>query len=229
MELTPPTVATSAIARRTDATPGDAGAAANELAGDFETFLTLLTAQLKNQDPLKPMESTEFVAQLANFSSVEQQVRTNDRLDEIAAALGGDTSTGLAAWIGREVRAPGKAAFSGVPVEVEVQPLKDVDQAVLVVRNDFDQVVARRAVDPTAASVVWDGTNEAGTEAAHGVYALRPRDLPRRRDRGHPAGAGLRHGCGGPHERGRACSGARQWRTRAARGCDRPALGLARP
>jgi len=70
------------------------------------------------------------------------------------------------------VRAPGKAAFAGVPVEMEVQPLKDVDQAVLVVRNDFDQVVARRAVDPAAASVVWDGTNEAGTEAAHGIYSF---------------------------------------------------------
>ena len=56
---------------------------------DFTTFLKLLTAQLRNQDPLKPLDSTEFVAQLATFSSVEQQVKTNDTLATIQQLLGG--------------------------------------------------------------------------------------------------------------------------------------------
>lgn len=50
---------------------------------DYQTFLRLLVAQMKNQDPTKPMESTEYVAQLANFSNVEQAVRTNAKLDQI--------------------------------------------------------------------------------------------------------------------------------------------------
>ena len=83
MEITPTSAAAAATTKAQEPS-GEAADAANELAGDFETFLSLLTAQLRNQDPLKPMESTEFVAQLASFSAVEQQVRTNDRLDELA-------------------------------------------------------------------------------------------------------------------------------------------------
>jgi flagellar basal-body rod modification protein FlgD len=50
---------------------------------DYQTFLKLLVTEMKNQDPTKPMESTEYVAQLANFSNVEQNVRTNAKLDQI--------------------------------------------------------------------------------------------------------------------------------------------------
>lgn len=53
---------------------------------DYESFLKLLIAQLKNQDPTKPMDSTQFVSQLASFSAVEQQVATNTRLDQLLAS-----------------------------------------------------------------------------------------------------------------------------------------------
>jgi flagellar basal-body rod modification protein FlgD len=137
---------------------------------DFQTFLTLLTAQMRNQDPLKPLESTEFVAQLASFSTVEQQVRTNDRLDKIAEALGGGTAAGIAAWIGREVRAPVAANFQGLPVEVAVQPKEGADRAVLVVTNAADQEVARLPLDLAKDVVPWDGLTATGTTAANGSY-----------------------------------------------------------
>ena len=54
-----------------------------QIGGDFTTFLEMLTVQLKNQDPMNPMESSDFAVQLATFSSVEQQVQTNDLLKEI--------------------------------------------------------------------------------------------------------------------------------------------------
>jgi flagellar basal-body rod modification protein FlgD len=167
MEINPAGIAGAAAKSKTEE---NANAAA--VAGDFETFLTLLTSQMKNQDPLKPMESTEFVAQLASFSAVEQQVRTNDRLDDIFGALSGGSSAGMAEWIGREVRAPVKADFSGAPVEVAVAAEATADKAVLVVRNDFDQVVARRAFDPAATNVSWNGLDDSGTAAAHGRYGF---------------------------------------------------------
>ncbi len=76
------------IPQTTSATTSPAAATAKSeteksntaISGDFETFLKLLTTQMRNQDPLKPMDSTEFVAQLASFSAVEQQIRANDRL-----------------------------------------------------------------------------------------------------------------------------------------------------
>jgi flagellar basal-body rod modification protein FlgD len=169
MELNPTaaaaTTAAAAAAARTK-TETEAGAATS----DFQTFLQLLTAQLRNQDPLKPMESTEFVAQLASFSAVEQQVRTNDRLDRIAEMLSGGTPDGLAQWIGREVRAPVAANYQGVPVEVEVTPKEGADTAVLVVRNDFGQIVARKLVLPGSTLVTWDGSTDQGTMAANGSY-----------------------------------------------------------
>ena len=166
MEITPTTAATAAATRSTEQA-GSAGA----LAADFQTFLTLLTTQMKNQDPLKPMESTEFVAQLATFSGVEQQVRANDRLDAIIEVLGGGAA-GLAEWIGREVRAPGKAAFEGEPVEVGFAPVAGADKAWLVVRNDFDAIVARLPIDPAADTAAWDGTDGMGNAQPHGSYGF---------------------------------------------------------
>ena len=57
---------------------------------DFDAFLSLLTAQVRHQDPLAPLDSTQFVEQLATFSSLEQQVTTNEHLEAIAAMLAGE-------------------------------------------------------------------------------------------------------------------------------------------
>src|ERR1700754_3369758 len=50
---------------------------------DYQSFLKLLIAEMKNQDPSKPMDSTQYIAQLATFSQVEQSVQTNTKLDQI--------------------------------------------------------------------------------------------------------------------------------------------------
>ena len=71
------------------------------ISSDFETFLKMLTAQIKNQDPLKPMDPSEFATQLATFSSLEQQVLTNDRLEQISTILGSQGLTQHAHWIGK--------------------------------------------------------------------------------------------------------------------------------
>lgn len=165
MDVTPTSAAATPAAK-----PAPRADRAAVPASDFQTFLTLLTAQMRNQDPLKPMESTEFVAQLASFSAVEQQIRSNDRLDRIAEALGGGSQAGIAQWIGREVRAPVAASFQGLPVEVEVTPRSGAEGAVLVVTNAAGHEVARRNVDPAAERVSWDGTNALGQVQPHGSY-----------------------------------------------------------
>ena len=142
------------------------------IAADFQTFLTLLTTQMRNQDPLSPTDSTEYMSQLASFSGVEQQVRTNDRLDTIISALGNSSSAGLAEWIGREVRAPAAAAFDGQPITVGVTPDAKADRAVLVVTNAFGSEVATRTLPANATEAVWDGTDALGNPAPHGDYAF---------------------------------------------------------
>lgn len=171
METSPIQSATTRTTAAAKTEPAEAPTTA-AAATDFQTFLTLLTTQLRNQDPMKPTESTEFVAQLATFSGVEQQVRTNERLDRIHTALGGGASAGLAAWIGREVRAPAQGAFAGVPIAIETKPLEEADSAVLVVTDDFGKVVARRAVDARDATLEWDGTDALGAGLPHGLYSF---------------------------------------------------------
>ena len=61
-------------------------AAKDQAKVDYDAFLTLLVAEMKNQDPTKPMESTDFIAQLATFSNVEQTVQTNEKLDALLTA-----------------------------------------------------------------------------------------------------------------------------------------------
>lgn len=159
------------------ATPKTAAGSASDSAktainADFDTFLKLLTTQMQNQDPLQPMDSTQFVAQLASFSAVEQQIRTNDQLGSILSAL----STGnanLAEWIGREVQAPVGAEFTGDPIEVAVSAKPGADKTMLVVTNDFGKEVSRTEVNATSGSVTWDGTDSMGTTVADGRYGFR--------------------------------------------------------
>lgn len=157
----------AAAANRRD-TAEDALATA---AGDFETFLTLLTTQMRNQDPLKPLESTEFVAQLAAFSAVEQQIRSNDRLDAIFTLMSEGGDAGLAQWIGKEVQAEARARFDGEEIAMETTPLAGAQNAILVVSDAAGEQVARIEVDPAAASVVWDGRTANGT-APDGLYGF---------------------------------------------------------
>ena len=87
------------------------------LAENFDTFLTLLTTQLKNQDPLSPMDSTEFTQQLVQMTGVEQQLLTNDLLEKLVANTGSGVATAVS-LIGKEVRADADvAALSGGKAE----------------------------------------------------------------------------------------------------------------
>ena len=73
------------------------------LASDFSQFLTLLTTQLQNQDPLSPLDSNEFTEQLVQFSQVEQAINTNSRLDDLLALQIGNSSTSALGYVGLDV------------------------------------------------------------------------------------------------------------------------------
>ena len=143
------------LAGKTPKSEARGGAA---LASDFETFLTLLTAQMRNQDPLKPVESTEFVAQLASFSAVEQQIRTNDQLGAIFDAMVRGEGAGLADWIGREVRTEAARQHdAGAEIPVEVDPAPGATRAELVALDASGAELARQSVDPRATELLWAG------------------------------------------------------------------------
>ena len=141
-------------------------------ASDFNTFLKLLTAQMRNQDPLKPMDSTEFVAQLASFSTVEQQIETNHKLTELLGVFSNRSTTNLTDWLGKEVRREGSANFNGQAVEIEVPVNANADTARLVIRNDSNEIVYSMPIDTSARSILWDGATLDSNIAPVGQYSF---------------------------------------------------------
>ena len=83
-----------------------ANVASQKLSADYESFLKLLTAQLQNQDPLEPMDSSTFVSQLAQLSQVEQSVAVNDNLEGISSQLSSMSAIAGLNLIGRSVVPP---------------------------------------------------------------------------------------------------------------------------
>lgn len=159
----------------TAASGEEAAASAGAITSDFETFLKLLTSQLQNQDPLNPMDSTEFVAQIAQFSAVEQQVRSNEALGRIETALGGGAE--LTAWLGTEVEAPVALSFNGDPVDLTYTANQNASGAALIVRTADGIEIAREPVTPGEASIRWDGARANGETASEGLYRFTVREV----------------------------------------------------
>ncbi|MCX7645335.1 MAG: flagellar hook assembly protein FlgD [Rhodobacteraceae bacterium] len=141
------------------------------ISSDFQTFLRMLTAQIQNQDPLNPTPSDEFAVQLATFSGVEQQVRTNQLLEAIAAQFGGGMAQ-IAGWVGMEARAEAPVRFDGAPVTLYPNPAPGADRAELVVRNANGREVGRLPVTPSREPIVWDGTGAGGGPVLPGLYSF---------------------------------------------------------
>src|SRR5437868_15149369 len=75
--------------------------ALSQLSGNFSTFLTLLTTQLKNQDPLSPMVSNQFTQQLVEFSQVEQQINSNQNLESLISLTKARSATDAVSYLGK--------------------------------------------------------------------------------------------------------------------------------
>lgn len=142
------------------------------ISSDFETFLKMLTAQMENQDPLNPVDSTEFATQLATFSSVEQQVRTNELLTALGAQMGALSVSQLAGWVGMTARADMPVHFDGRPVTITARPDDLADEARLVVRDRNGAELQRLPIDPVRQELAWSGETAAGASLPAGTYAL---------------------------------------------------------
>ena len=141
------------------------------LASDFETFLLMLTAQARNQDPLEPLDSSEYASQLAQFSMVEQQVQTNDLLSELALSLGSVNLEELASWVGMDVRAAAAFRFDGAPIALFAQAEPAAIRAVMVIRDSDGAVIDRITVPTTETEFAWAGTAGDGSPLPAGTYS----------------------------------------------------------
>jgi flagellar basal-body rod modification protein FlgD len=147
-----------------------------EIAGDFDTFLQLLTTQLANQDPLSPMDSNQFTEQLVQFASVEQSVATNTKLDAVLDLIDADKMGAGTGYLGREVEADvstlqlGSSGTASFAMSVEETP----SEVTAAVENARGETVATLAPPARAGrqTVVWDGRTDEGLRAPAGTYTV---------------------------------------------------------
>jgi flagellar basal-body rod modification protein FlgD len=147
------------------------------LASNMETFLSLLTTQMKNQDPLSPLDSNEFTAQLTQMSGVEQQLLTNDLLTSLVNAQTG-TLDSAANYIGKQVTAAWTAtSLEDGKANWSYELAATADKAKLQVVDSTGKVVWEGdAPDKTIGlhDFTWDGTMTNGDKAEDGgVYTLK--------------------------------------------------------
>jgi flagellar basal-body rod modification protein FlgD len=168
------TAASTATASEASAetTTASTTAGSNGLSSDFQTFLLMLTEQLKNQDPLNPLESTDFAVQLATFSGVEQQVQTNDLLRDLAGQMGTGTLAQYAGWIGMEAKSSAPIYFSGQPVLIEPERAEGATSSTLVVRNASGTIVGQAVLPQTTGPVEWVAADSDGQPLPSGLYTL---------------------------------------------------------
>jgi len=149
---------------------GTADQAADLISADFQAFLQLLTAQMENQDPLNPMSSEDLATQLATFSGVEQQVRTNQLLEDLTSGFQLSNIGEVAGWIGMEARAEMPAFYDGSPITLSVDPPSFADRVQLVVTNQDGLEVRRVQVDVTDEPMTFLGFDNDGNDLPEGVY-----------------------------------------------------------
>ena len=151
---------------------GTADTGTSALNTDFETFLKMLTAQAQNQDPLNPIDSSDYATQLATFSSVEQQVMTNDLLSTINTQFGNMGMSQMAHWVGMEARVDAPALFTGSAIDVFPEFDALAETATLVVKDQNGQEVQRVTVSPEQDVLSWTGQDDDGQLLPDGLYSF---------------------------------------------------------
>ena len=146
------------------------------LAENFDTFLSLLTTQLKNQDPLSPLDSNQFTQQIVQMTGVEQQLLTNDLLKKLVSNTGSGVATAVS-LIGKEVRAVGDAStLSNGKAEWTYNLDRAASDVKLEVLDSQGRVMNSIAPTDNKAGdhkFTWDGKSASGTPLADGTYTLR--------------------------------------------------------
>lgn len=142
-----------------------------------EAFLTLLVTQLQNQDPLDPQKNEEFVAQLAQFSSLEQLTSANTSLESLYLAMASMNNASMTQLLGQQVRAYGDTfSFDGeTSVPLTIDSSHALEGATLTVMDDTGRIIYSEELGPMEAGetdLSWDGSTISGGTAEEGVYSF---------------------------------------------------------
>jgi len=145
-----------------------------EIASNFTTFLQLLTTQLKNQDPLSPMDTNQFTQQLVEFASVEQQMKSNSSLTTLVSLEQAAQSTSALALVGATVVVDGSTTqLSNGKANWSLNVSKPAT-ATVTIKDATGQTAytGTFGVNPGTQNFVWDGHGTNGTLWPNGPYTM---------------------------------------------------------
>lgn len=154
----------------------DSASALKTLSSDFESFLRLLTTQLKNQDPTQPLDTNQFTQQIVQLSGVEQAIATNKHLEDMMSLMGQNQSSNLVNYIGKQVESAGnKGVLAGNRANFVYNLASAADKVQVTISDVGGAVVfsGQGAKNSGRNVVYWDGLNSfTGAKMPAGTYTI---------------------------------------------------------
>lgn len=158
------------------ATASEAATSRTRLSDNYDTFLVLLTAQLQNQDPLAPMDSTQFTQQLVQFSQVEQQIRTNEQLEGLAGQYQAAAAGAALSYLGKDAIIEADETYLAGGSANWAYRLPEAADSMKIQVKDMQGRVVYETTSAARGSgehlFTWDGVKTNGETAADGVYQI---------------------------------------------------------
>lgn len=148
----------------------------SSLSDNYDTFLVLLTAQLQNQDPLSPMDSTAFTEQLVQYSQVEQQIRTNEQLSGLVLQYQAASAGAALSYLGKDAIIEADETYlAGGAANWAYNLPGNADSMTIQVRDASGRLVYTDTTQPRTAGehlFSWNGKKTDGSTASDGVYSI---------------------------------------------------------
>ena len=170
---TPAPVVSGTVATTSSSTESSTSTSTG-IADNFQTFLTLLTTQLQNQNPLDPLDTNQFTQQLVQFAGVEQQLKSNDQLKALVALQKSAAATEALVYVGNTVAVDGATATFDGSATWNLNAAKDTTTSTVSITNAAGNTVysGNFALKSGGSSFVWDGKGNDGTQYPPGSYKL---------------------------------------------------------
>lgn len=154
---------------------GEATQSKTSIANDFDTFLTLLTTQLQNQNPLEPLDTNQFTQQLVQFSEVEQQIQSNQNLENLLKLQAATAITNSVAYIGKTVELSGATqTLASGEANWPIEAGGEAEAAIFTVKDASGNTVftETKPLSEGSGTYSWNGETNDGDTAADGQYTL---------------------------------------------------------
>ncbi len=149
-------------------------AALNSLSNNFSDFLSLLMTQLQNQDPTSPLDSNQFTSELVQFSSVEQQINTNNDLTQLIQLTQASQVEQSASMLGKPVTVTSsQLSLQNSSATIDFNTTNSEPIVISVTNSSGAQVASTTAISSAGANTwTWNGQNSAGTTEPDGAYTV---------------------------------------------------------